>query len=102
MTHAIRIHGTGGPEVMVWEEVDVGEPGEGEVRVRHTAIGLNYIDTYHRSGLYPLPEFPAVLGREAAGVVEAVGPGVTELGRNQYSAHSCRRTRARKHTRRAE
>ena len=80
MTHVIRIHETGGPEVMVWEEIDIGDPGENEVRVRHTAIGLNYIDTYHRTGLYPLPELPAVLGREAAGVIEAVGAGVTELG----------------------
>jgi len=79
MTHAIRIHETGGPEVMVWEEIDIGDPGESQVRVRHTAIGLNYIDTYHRTGLYPLPELPAVLGREAAGVIEAVGAGVTEL-----------------------
>ncbi len=79
MPHAIRIHRTGRPDVMVWEEIDVGNPGEGEVRVRHTAIGLNYIDTYHRTGLYPLPELPAVLGREAAGVIEAVGAGVSEL-----------------------
>jgi NADPH2:quinone reductase len=64
---------------MVWEEVEVGRPGPGETRIRHTAIGLNFIDTYHRSGLYPLPELPAVLGREAAGVVEEVGEGVTDL-----------------------
>jgi len=75
MPHAIRIHAVGGPEVMKWEEVAVGEPGAGEARVRHTAIGLNYIDTYHRSGLYKLP-LPFTLGSEAAGVVEAVGPGV--------------------------
>ncbi|MDX1389413.1 MAG: quinone oxidoreductase [Acidobacteriota bacterium] len=78
MPHAIRIHRTGRPEVMVWEEIEVRGPREGEVRVRHTAIGLNYIDTYHRTGLYPL-ELPAVLGREAAGVVEAVGTGVSDL-----------------------
>ena len=77
-TMAIRIHGTGGPEVLVWEPVEVGRPGPGQARLRQTAIGLNYIDTYHRSGLYPL-DLPAVLGREAAGVVEEVGPGVTEL-----------------------
>jgi NADPH2:quinone reductase len=76
MPRAIRIHRTGGPEVLVWEEVESGRPGPGEVRMRHTAVGLNFIDTYHRSGLYPLPELPAVLGREAAGVVEEVGPGV--------------------------
>lgn len=74
-SHAIRIHAHGGPEVLRWERVEVGEPGPGQVLLRQTAVGLNYIDTYHRSGLYPL-ELPAVLGREAAGVVEAVGPGV--------------------------
>ncbi len=73
---AIRIYETGGSEVMRWEDVDVGEPGEGQARIRHTAVGVNYIDTYHRSGLYPLP-LPTGLGSEAAGVVEAVGPGVT-------------------------
>ncbi|MBP8295133.1 MAG: quinone oxidoreductase [Burkholderiales bacterium] len=78
MSFAIRIHQPGGPEVMQWEEVAVGDPGPGEVRLRSTAIGVNYIDTYHRSGLYPLP-MPAVLGREAAGLVDAVGPGVTEF-----------------------
>jgi NADPH2:quinone reductase len=76
MPKAIRITQTGGPEVMRWEDVEVGEPGEGQARVRHTAVGVNYIDTYHRSGLYPLP-LPTGLGSEAAGVVEAVGPGVT-------------------------
>jgi len=76
MPKAIRITETGGPEVMRWEDVEVGEPGEGQARVRHTAVGVNYIDTYHRSGLYPLP-LPTGLGSEAAGVVEAVGPGVT-------------------------
>jgi NADPH2:quinone reductase len=77
MSKAIRIHRTGGPEVMVWEEIEVGRPGPGEVRLRHTAIGLNYIDTYLRSGLYPLASLPAVLGREGAGVVDRVGEGVT-------------------------
>lgn len=76
MTKAIRIHETGGPEVIRHVDVEVGDPGEGQARVRHTAIGVNYIDTYHRSGLYPLP-LPTGLGSEAAGVVEAVGPGVT-------------------------
>jgi NADPH:quinone reductase len=75
MSHAIRIHATGGPEVLKYEEVDVGAPGAGEARVRHTAIGVNYIDTYHRSGLDPLT-LPSGIGNEAAGVVEAVGPGV--------------------------
>ncbi|HEX9390644.1 MAG TPA: quinone oxidoreductase [Usitatibacteraceae bacterium] len=78
MSYAIRIHEQGGPENMKWEEVAVGAPGPGELRIRHTAIGLNYIDTYHRSGLYKLP-MPTVLGREGAGVVEAVGPNVTEF-----------------------
>ena len=75
---AIRIETTGGPDVMKLVDVDVGKPGAGQVRVRQTAIGLNYIDTYHRSGLYPL-QFPSGLGLEAAGVVEEVGDGVTSL-----------------------
>jgi len=78
MTHAIRFHKTGGPEVLVWEEVQLGKPGQGEARVRHTAIGLNYVETYFRSGLYPAP-LPSGLGTEAAGVVEEVGPGVTDV-----------------------
>jgi NADPH:quinone reductase len=78
MTHAVRIHSYGGPEVLRWETIDVPEPGQGQARVRHTAIGLNFIDTYERTGLYPL-QLPAVLGREAAGIVEAVGPGVSQL-----------------------
>src|SRR5438045_4448315 len=75
MPNAIRIHQTGGPEVLQWESVAVLEPGPGEARVRHTAIGLNYIDTYHRSGLYKL-NLPSGIGSEAAGIVEAVGAGV--------------------------
>ena len=75
---AIRIEATGGPEVMRLVDVEVGKPGPGQVQVRQTAIGLNYIDTYHRSGLYPL-QFPSGLGLEAAGVVEEVGEGVTSL-----------------------
>jgi NADPH:quinone reductase len=78
MPYAIRIHETGGPDKMRWEEVDVGDPGPGEVLVRNTAIGLNYIDTYHRSGLYPM-QLPMTLGSEGAGVVEAVGPRVKEF-----------------------
>jgi NADPH2:quinone reductase len=77
MPYAIRIHETGGPEVLRWEEVEPGSPGEGEVRIRHAAVGLNFIDTYNRTGLYPVPGFPAILGREGAGVVEETGPGVT-------------------------
>jgi NADPH:quinone reductase len=78
MTHAIRFHKPGGPEVLVWEEVDVGKPGPGEARVRHTAVGLNFVDIYNRSGLYPVP-LPSGLGGEAAGVVEEIGAGVTDL-----------------------
>ncbi len=78
MTKAIRFHQTGGPEVLQWEDVEVGDPGPGQIRIRHTAIGVNFIDTYQRSGLYPLP-LPCGAGNEAAGVVEAVGPGVTGL-----------------------
>ena len=78
MTHAIRFHETGGPEVLQWEEVEVGQPGPGEARVRNTAVGLNYVDTYIRSGLYPAP-LPSGLGAEGAGVVEAVGAGVSEV-----------------------
>ncbi|KDP84530.1 quinone oxidoreductase [Cupriavidus sp. SK-3] len=78
MPHAIRIHETGGPEVLRWEEVAVGEPGPGQVRLRHEAVGLNFADTYFRSGLYPMP-LPAGMGVEAAGVVEAVGPGVAQV-----------------------
>jgi NADPH:quinone reductase len=76
MPKAIRITETGGPDVMRWEDVEVGEPGEGQARIRHTAVGVNLLDTYHRSGLYPL-SLPAGIGSEAAGIVEAVGPGVT-------------------------
>jgi len=79
MPRVVRIHETGGPDVLRIEDVPVADPGPGAVRLRQTAIGLNYIDTYHRSGLYPVPELPAVLGREGAGVVVAVGPDVTEL-----------------------
>ena len=76
MTKAIRIHDCGGPEAMRWEDVDVGAPGAGEALVRHAAVGLNFIDVYMRTGLYPQAAMPAGLGLEAAGVVEAVGPGV--------------------------
>ena len=78
MVQAIRIHQFGGPEVMTWEEIDVGEPGEGQVRLKHSAIGLNYIDTYHRSGLYKI-SLPCVIGTEGAGEVTAGGPGVTDI-----------------------
>ncbi|MGD9056167.1 MAG: quinone oxidoreductase [Desulfobacterales bacterium] len=79
MTKAIRIYETGGPEVMRWEADDPGQPKAGEALVRHEAIGLNFIDVYHRTGIYPLPELPAVPGMEGAGIVEAVGEGVSEV-----------------------
>ena len=78
MPKAIRFCKAGGPDVLKWEEVSAGEPAGGQARVRHTAIGVNFVDTYHRSGLYPLP-MPSGLGSEGAGVVEAVGPGVTHV-----------------------
>jgi NADPH2:quinone reductase len=78
MPYAIRIHATGGPEVLRWEEIAAGKPGPGEVLVRNTAVGLNFVDIYNRSGLYPMA-LPATLGREGAGVVEAVGPKVKEF-----------------------
>jgi NADPH:quinone reductase len=76
MVKAIRIHKPGGPEAMVYEDVEVGEPGPGEVRLKQKAIGVNFIDVYQRSGAYVLPSYPAVIGAEAAGVVDAVGKGV--------------------------
>ena len=79
MARAIRIHEHGGPEKLQFEEVEVGDPGAGEVRLKQRAAGINYIDTYQRSGLYKLPSLPAVLGLEGAGDVVAVGQGVTEL-----------------------
>jgi NADPH2:quinone reductase len=78
MIHAIRVHQAGGPEVLQWEEIDVGEPGPGQVRLKQEAAGLNYIDVYHRTGLYPQP-MPFIPGVEGAGVVAAVGPDVTSL-----------------------
>ena len=76
MSKAIRIHETGGPEVLRWEEVTIGPPGPGEVHLRQSAVGLNFIDVYHRSGLYPLPELPATPGMEGSGIVVATGEGV--------------------------
>ncbi len=79
MSKAIRIHQYGGPEVLCWEDVEIGDPGPGQLRIRQTAVGLNYIDVYHRTGLYPLPALPWTLGMEGAGMVEAVGAGVLEF-----------------------
>ncbi|MEO7814697.1 MAG: quinone oxidoreductase [Sphingomicrobium sp.] len=78
MTKAIRVHAVGGPEALRWESVEVGDPGPGQVRLRHHAVGLNYIDVYHRTGLYPQP-LPFVPGVEGAGIIEAVGDGVTSV-----------------------
>jgi len=78
MAKAVRFHETGGPEVLRYEDVEIGDPGPGQVRLRHEAVGLNFADTYFRSGLYPVP-LPAGMGVEAAGVVEAVGEGVTNV-----------------------
>jgi len=87
MPHAIRFHQTGGPEVLQWETVEASAPAAGEARVRHHAVGLNYIDTYHRSGLYPVP-LPSGIGLEGAGVVEAVGEGVAELAPGDRVAYA--------------
>jgi NADPH2:quinone reductase len=87
MPYAIRIEQHGGPEVMKWEEVEVGNPGPGQVRVRNTAVGLNFIDTYQRSGLYSMP-MPLILGSEGAGVVEAVGPKVKDFKVGDRVAYS--------------
>ncbi|MEM7565565.1 MAG: quinone oxidoreductase [Pseudomonadota bacterium] len=79
MTNAIRIHQTGGPEVLQWEPIEVGVPAAGQVRLRQTTCGLNYIDVYGRSGLYPVGDLPAVIGMEGVGVVESIGDDVTTL-----------------------
>jgi NADPH2:quinone reductase len=79
MPKAIKIYATGGPEVMRWEDYDPGRPAEGEALVRHEAVGLNFIDVYHRNGTYPLPSLPAIPGMEGAGVVAAIGKGVKEV-----------------------
>lgn len=78
MDFGIRIHNVGGPEQMLWEPLDVPDPARGELRLRHTAVGVNFLDCYHRSGLYPLP-LPSGLGSEAVGIVEAIGDGVTHV-----------------------
>ena len=78
MPHAVRIHEAGGPEVLKWEEVEVGDPGQGEVKIRQRAAGLNFIDVYHRTGLYP-QQLPFTPGVEGAGIVEGVGSGVTNV-----------------------
>ncbi len=89
MVKAIRFHQTGGPEVLRYEDVDLGKPGKGEALVRHTAIGLNFIDIYFRSGLYPAP-LPSGIGMEGAGIVEAVGPGVKDIKKGDRVAYAGR------------
>ncbi|MED5395351.1 MAG: quinone oxidoreductase [Pseudomonadota bacterium] len=88
MTKAIRIHETGGPEVLTWEDVESGEPGPGEVRLRQTAVGLNFIDVYQRTGLYPIGTLPAAIGMEAAGIIEATGEGVCGFQANDRVAYA--------------
>lgn len=90
MTHAIRIHENGGPDVLRWDEIKLEKPGPGEALIRQTASGLNFIDVYHRSGLYKMP-LPMVLGSEGAGVVEAVGPGVTGVKPGERVAYAMER-----------
>jgi NADPH2:quinone reductase len=92
--YAVRVHKNGGPEVLKYEEVEVGAPGPGEARVRHTAIGLNFTDIHFRTGRYPLTEFPHVIGMEAAGVVEEIGAGVTEVSVGDRVAYASEKPRA--------
>jgi len=87
MPHAIRIKEYGGPEVLSWDEVEVGQPGPGQVKLRQTAVGLNYVDTYQRSGLYKMP-LPFIAGSEAAGVVDAVAPDVKEFKVGDHVAYA--------------
>lgn len=92
--YAVRVHKLGGPEELRYEQVEVGAPGPGEARVRHTAIGLNFTDIHFRTGRYPLPQLPHVIGMEAAGVVEAVGQGVTEVQPGDRVAYASEKPRA--------
>ena len=87
MSKAVRYHKQGGPEVLQVDDIAVGDPGPGQVRIRHTAIGVNFVDTYQRSGLYPM-QLPAVAGNEAAGVVDAVGSGVNDLKKGDRVAYT--------------
>jgi NADPH:quinone reductase len=92
--YAVRIHTPGGPEELRYEPVEIGAPGPGEARVRHTAIGLNFTDIHHRTGRYPVPQLPHVIGMEAAGVVEAVGAGVSEVSAGDRVAYAAEKPRA--------
>src|SRR3979409_2392745 len=87
MAKAVRFHKQGGPEVLQLDDVQVGDPGPGQVRIRHTAIGVNFVDTYQRSGLYPM-QVPAGAGNEGAGVVDALGPNVTDLKKGDRVAYT--------------
>src|SRR5258706_8689748 len=87
MAKAIRYHRQGGPEVLQLDDIQVGDPGQGQVRVRHTAIGVNFVDTYQRSGLYPM-QLPAVAGNQGARVVDPVGPGVKDLKKGDRVAYT--------------
>jgi len=87
MPHAIRVHQNGGPEVLQWEKIEVGAPGSGQVKLKQTVVGLNFIDVYHRTGLYPL-QLPFVPGMEAAGIVDTVGEGVTNLKKGDRVAYA--------------
>ncbi|HWJ95001.1 MAG TPA: alcohol dehydrogenase catalytic domain-containing protein, partial [Telluria sp.] len=87
MSRAIQIAKTGGPDELHLADVSAGEPGPGQIRIRHKAVGLNFIDVYHRTGLYPL-QLPATIGMEASGIVEAVGPGVTHLKAGDRAAYA--------------
>ena len=88
MVKAVIMHETGGPEVLRWETYDPGQPKTGEILIRQEAVGLNFIDVYHRTGLYPLPSLPAIPGMEGAGVVEVVGEGVSEFTKGDRVAYA--------------
>ena len=88
MTKAIRIHEYGGADNMTWEDIDLGMPGEDEVRIKHTAVGLNYIDVYQRTGLYDIGELPATLGMEGAGIIEEVGASVDSFAAGDRVAYA--------------
>lgn len=88
MSHAIRMHQTGGPEVLTWESYDPGVPGPGDALIHQEAVGLNFIDVYHRTGLYPLAQLPAIPGMEGAGVVTAIGKAVTDIQRGDRVAYA--------------
>ena len=88
MVKAMRMHETGGPEVLRWEDYDPGQPGPGEVLLRHEAVGLNFIDVYHRTGLYPVGTLPAIPGMEGVGIVEAIGEGVSEVAAGDRVAYA--------------